>query len=1356
MRHQLQICGALTTFLYAALSLGSTPSWAQVPTNNLVAYWPFSGNANDASGSGHHGGVRGATLVEDRFGNAQSAYFFDHINDSIGVPDHADFQFDTGVSHSLSLWFKFCSETHHSGGADAVLFIRHAEISGYTGAIYGIGRVASGGEITAWASDNGINIRSDYKDGKWHHAVLVISDTIRSPLQNSRRWMGVYVDGQLANSYVHSGNTRVYGGADVPGRVLIGKSIENGTYYEGAIDDIRLYSRVLSAADVNALYTENGWPDNSPDSSITGFSFTAASDTIICRGDTVDLRLSTGDADAVLWNTTQDVVGHETGTPKASPEKTTTYRVTAQRQYTGEPCPQTASVAREVTVTVVDPPDVTAGAVYACGAGTKEFNVTTTGGTPPYTWKWSPATGLNRDDVEDPVLNVTENATYTVLVTDANGCRDSATVSVWLQEPPTVDILAIASPDTLSKDTLYLCDGEPSVELIARPGLDELFLRYEWIDGTGLDRTDTSHVTATPGGATTYVVKMTTSTGCEAFDTVVVLPTAAPEVTAGTDARICPGAMHQLGAPTNNPALVYNWSPTSTLDNASLPQPTATPLTTTTYYLTATDTVTGCVALDSVTITVTDVQLSLDRSSVDFGTLDGCASELKATVSVRNDGVDQATLQSGGSVDGTVQLAAAGLVIPPGGTADVELVFAPSEAGDFSGEVVLRFGPCGDSLVLDYTGRRATASVTIDRRTLDFGRTADCEVEPTEQTVVVRNNSTDPATIEPPALLAPYSILAPTLPTTIAPGDSIRITIGYAPSAPGTFTQAMTLPYRTGSCSDSLRVSLAGEVYTPMLSAEPAVLDFGILDGCTADTVLSVVITNPGEDDLAVSDVELPADVTLLTPVTVVPAGSSLTLQVRYSPGAAGSLGGSMNIIYGPCPAGLGLQLIGEKRGVSFAIADTLDFGELCLGEGATLPLAVLLNSQGTGNGAVVDAVFVGAGFGMDQMDWMDVMDADGAELRDGAARSFGVTFSPGTEGPVTGTLRLRLEPCGVERTVVLRGAATSVQLSSPGLDFGTLPSGTTTTGVLRYTNTGSSLLRIDQLDEAAMNGTPFTVLSTTPALPVELAAGQSVDVEVEYIVAAGTSSATLGAVIAGACDTTVVATVRGAGESSGFVRLKLPQLAGEPGELLQLTMEVVDAAGIPTQGIGFRAEVSVEPSILSVADATPWRIANNGQRVIEIQGVVRPNETVAGSVPVVALLGRVESSPLELLSIELTDPTQQLALETEDGSLEILGLCREGGVRLFDPSGAIAIKSIAPSPTQDRMTITYSLSETGEHRMMLVDAGGREVLEIFSGMFLPGTFELVRDVRGLPSGAYRLVLETPTMRVSEGVVIGR
>ena len=60
---------------------------SQIPTNGLVGYWTFSGNANDSSGNNLNGTVNGAVLTEDRFGNSSSAFNFDGIDDYILVND---------------------------------------------------------------------------------------------------------------------------------------------------------------------------------------------------------------------------------------------------------------------------------------------------------------------------------------------------------------------------------------------------------------------------------------------------------------------------------------------------------------------------------------------------------------------------------------------------------------------------------------------------------------------------------------------------------------------------------------------------------------------------------------------------------------------------------------------------------------------------------------------------------------------------------------------------------------------------------------------------------------------------------------------------------------------------------------------------------------------------------------------------------------------------------------------------------------------------------------------------------------------------------------------------------------------
>ena len=68
-------CLLIILLLSSTLGFGQIPNY--VPSNGLIGWWPFTGNAQDLSGNGHHGTVTGATLTTDRFGAASNAYNFD-------------------------------------------------------------------------------------------------------------------------------------------------------------------------------------------------------------------------------------------------------------------------------------------------------------------------------------------------------------------------------------------------------------------------------------------------------------------------------------------------------------------------------------------------------------------------------------------------------------------------------------------------------------------------------------------------------------------------------------------------------------------------------------------------------------------------------------------------------------------------------------------------------------------------------------------------------------------------------------------------------------------------------------------------------------------------------------------------------------------------------------------------------------------------------------------------------------------------------------------------------------------------------------------------------------------------------
>ncbi len=78
---------AIWWYLPGSLRIGVTV--APNLDGDLVAYYPFNGNANDESGNGNHGTVHGATLTEDGFGNPESAYNFDGIDDYISISSAA-------------------------------------------------------------------------------------------------------------------------------------------------------------------------------------------------------------------------------------------------------------------------------------------------------------------------------------------------------------------------------------------------------------------------------------------------------------------------------------------------------------------------------------------------------------------------------------------------------------------------------------------------------------------------------------------------------------------------------------------------------------------------------------------------------------------------------------------------------------------------------------------------------------------------------------------------------------------------------------------------------------------------------------------------------------------------------------------------------------------------------------------------------------------------------------------------------------------------------------------------------------------------------------------------------------------
>ncbi|MBW2719107.1 MAG: hypothetical protein JRD94_11330, partial [Deltaproteobacteria bacterium] len=75
-----------------------------VPTEGLLAHYPFSGDARDHSGNGYDGTVNGPVLATDRFGTSDGAYSFDGVDDVIGLPHEPELDDGVNAAGSLGAW----------------------------------------------------------------------------------------------------------------------------------------------------------------------------------------------------------------------------------------------------------------------------------------------------------------------------------------------------------------------------------------------------------------------------------------------------------------------------------------------------------------------------------------------------------------------------------------------------------------------------------------------------------------------------------------------------------------------------------------------------------------------------------------------------------------------------------------------------------------------------------------------------------------------------------------------------------------------------------------------------------------------------------------------------------------------------------------------------------------------------------------------------------------------------------------------------------------------------------------------------------------------------------------------------
>jgi hypothetical protein len=213
------------------------------------------------------------------------------------------------------------------------------------------------------------------------------------------------------------------------------------------------------------------------------------------------------------------------------------------------------------------------------------------------TYTWTPNVGLSAYTGATVTLTDTVSRTYT--------CTMQSTLdpSVTCSETITVNIPAYQRP-VFDAVKATICAGTTiNVGQSTVAGYS-----YLWNDTT-LSSTTISNPTATPLTNKSYIVKVTDiGTGCTVKDTAVIQIREVP-LKPGDDYYVCSNAIIQLGGDTSKQDMSYLWTPNSPWQNgtdSSSAQPDVLVSTNLTFYLTATDTITGCFKNDTIQVFVND------------------------------------------------------------------------------------------------------------------------------------------------------------------------------------------------------------------------------------------------------------------------------------------------------------------------------------------------------------------------------------------------------------------------------------------------------------------------------------------------------------------------------------------------------------------------------------------------------------------------------------------------------------------------------------------------------------------------------------------------------------------------------
>ena len=386
-----------------------------------------------------------------------------------------------------------------------------------------------------------------------------------------------------------------------PVGVVLNANSSNSVSYQWYLNGISLTGQTSAATTATqlgayfaVLFSNNGCSNNTDtvlvqNAPVPNGNISAVSTTNICQGQTVELSATQVIGNTYQWQLNNININNANSSSYFA-SASGTYRVLITNLY------GCTTISNSITVVVNPLPVISVSATPAsiCLGSASTLMANSCANS-----TWFPGNFLGC-----PSVSPNNTTTYTVVVTDVNGCSNSATQVITVNPLPI--ITTSATSDTI-------CSGSATI-LFATGGSN-----YIWMPGNLA-----GNPTVSPPTTTTYTVSGTDVNGCSSTATKIISVNGNPTPvvsTSATPATICSGASSTLSATGGTS---YSWMPGNLTGS-----PSVSPAVTTTYTVTATN-ASGCSNTATVTVNVNATPV-VTTSATPATICSGASSTLSAT-----------------------------------------------------------------------------------------------------------------------------------------------------------------------------------------------------------------------------------------------------------------------------------------------------------------------------------------------------------------------------------------------------------------------------------------------------------------------------------------------------------------------------------------------------------------------------------------------------------------------------------------------------------------------------------------------------------------------------------------------------